>query len=71
MLWGIRIMEKKFIYEGPILFYGKVLQEHWKGETWAGTRKKAMNNLRYQVNKKLGKKEWNKITLPGKLEEQE
>lgn len=57
----------KYRYEGPVMLFGKMVINSWRGETIATSEAKAKNNLAYQVKKQLGKASSSSITLPGKL----
>lgn len=35
-------------YNGPVLYYKKVIANNWKGETKANSRAKAISNLKCQ-----------------------
>ncbi|MBR5780390.1 MAG: hypothetical protein IKY27_00205 [Bacteroidales bacterium] len=63
-------MEKelhKYIYDGPVMEFDKLVAEHWKGETMATSERKAKSNLAYQFKKKNNKIASVKVTLPGKI----
>lgn len=57
-----------YIYEGPVLEFGRLVEERWYGETMATTEKKAKNNLAYQWKKRNNRLAASVITLPGKLQ---
>lgn len=57
----------KFIYDGPVMEFGKLLADHWKGETMAPSVDKARSNLTYQFKKKNNRIAGTHITLPGKI----
>lgn len=58
----------KYVYEGPVMEFEKLLTEMWRAETLAPTERKAMSNLQYQFKKKNNKMPNSKIALPGKLQ---
>lgn len=60
---------KKYVYDGPVLEFDRIVAEHWKGETMASTESKAKSNLAYQFKKAHKRTPATKITLPGKLSE--
>jgi len=60
-------MKKKYFYEGPVLVFGKVVEDRWWAETSAVSEAKARCNLAYQWKKRHGKTAEAKVTLPGKL----
>ena len=41
----------KYIYDGPVKEFDKLIAEHWKGETIAPSEARARNNLAYQFKK--------------------
>ena len=57
----------KYVYDGPVLEFDKLITDHWKGETSAPSEKKARSNLAYQFKKSNNRIVGAKITLPGKL----
>lgn len=57
----------KYIYEGPVLEYGRLIANNWKGETTAPSEAKAKSNLAYQFKIKNNRIPATKITLPGKI----
>lgn len=58
---------KKYFYDGPVLSFGKVVEDRWWAETSAVSEEKARSNLAYRWKKQHGKIAATKITLPGKL----
>ena len=56
-----------YIYEGPVIEFGKLVQERWNGKTIASSEKKAKNNLAYQWKRKNNRTPMTKISLPGNL----
>lgn len=57
----------KYIYDGPVLEFDRVIEKRWRGETMAVSSKKARSNLIFQFKKQYGKTSGAKITLPGEL----
>lgn len=57
----------KYEYDGPVLEYGNLVTDHWRGETMAPSEKKARSNLAYQYKKKNNRIASVKVTLPGKI----
>lgn len=57
----------KYIYDGPVKEFDKLIAEHWKGETIAPTETKARSNLAYQYKRSHNKTPNSKIALTGKL----
>lgn len=63
-------MKKKYHYDGPIISFGKIIDNKWSADTYAVTAKQAMNNFKYQANIKMGRVKNNKISLPGQILEE-
>lgn len=57
----------KYIYDGPVKEFDKLIAEHWKGETIAPSEEKARSNLAYQYKKEHHKTPNSKIKITGKL----
>lgn len=57
----------RFIYEGPVMEFGKLLTDRWKGETITPTESKARSNLIYQFKRQNNRIVGSRITLPGKI----
>ena len=57
----------KYVYDGPVLIFDKLVADHWKGETIAPSESKARSNLVYQAKTKLKLVTGTKVTLPGKI----
>lgn len=60
-------MGDRYIYEGPILVFGKCVCDIWKGETWASSETKAKNNLLYQAKKYCNLTSGGHVELPGTI----
>lgn len=58
---------RRYIYEGPVKEFDKLVAEHWCGETFAPSEKKARSNLTYQYKKSHNKSTLTKITLTGSI----
>lgn len=43
--------KRYYTYKGPVVAFGKVVSNKWKGETIATSRTKALSNLAYQFKK--------------------
>lgn len=39
---------RPYRYEGPVYSFGRCIDNHWEGSTWATSEKKALVNLAYQ-----------------------
>lgn len=57
----------QYIYEGPVMSFGKCLADKWISSTFASSKKKAENNLKYQYRKENNLAMTHKISLPGVL----
>ena len=57
----------KYIYDGPVKEFDKLISEHWKGETIAPSEAKARSNLAYQYKRETHKTPNSKIKITGKL----
>lgn len=57
----------KYVYDGPVLEFDRLVADHWKGETMAPSAKKAKSNLAYQYKKKNNRNAGIKVTLPGEI----
>lgn len=57
---------KTYTYNGPVMDMNGVLERNWKGETYAGTEKKAKSNLAHQYKKEHGLANNYKLILPAK-----
>lgn len=60
---------KYYIYEGPVLQFGKVVDQRWHGVTYAVSEKKARNNLTFRYKREHGLVPGANITLPGEFKE--
>lgn len=58
----------KYFYEGPVMEFDRLIDNHWCGETMAPTESKAKSNLAYQFKKEHNRTARAKITLPGDVE---
>lgn len=57
----------RYIYDGPVMEFNRLLVDHWKAETFAPSESKARSNLTYQFKKNNSRIVGTRITLPGKL----
>lgn len=57
----------KYFYDGPVMEFDICIADHWKGETMADSKKKAISNLTYQFKKQTNRANYTKITLPGEI----
>lgn len=56
-----------YSYDGAVLEFDKIVDNHWKGQTYAVSEAKARSNLAFQFKKETGRVPRSKITLPGKI----
>lgn len=61
-------MKERYLYEGPVMMFGQIVQEKWFADTFAVSPKKALSNLAYRWKREHGKTADAKVTLPGRLE---
>ena len=64
---GRRGVMDKYLYDGPVMEFGRCVQSNWKGETLATSETKALSNLSYQWKKRNNRIDGTRITLPGRL----
>lgn len=57
----------KYRYDGPVMFFDRLVADHWKGETIASSKQKAKNNLAYQAKQQLNLVAGTRVTLPGEV----
>ena len=57
----------KYVYEGPVLEFGRCVVDHWKAETVADSEKKARSNIAFQYKKLNNRIASTKVTLPGRI----
>ena len=57
----------KYVYEGPVLYFDRLVAEDWKGETMAPSEKKARSNLTYQFKAQNNMLPGSRYILPGKI----
>lgn len=57
----------KYVYEGPVVFFGKCVASNWKGETMAPSESKAKSNLSYQAKKQMNLIAGTNVKLPGEI----
>lgn len=58
----------RYSYSGPVMEFDTCVQNNWKSETVAMSKKKAKCNLVSQWKKKNNRAQNAKIALPGKIE---
>ena len=56
-----------YSYNGPVFEFNKLIDNHWRGETYAASEAKARSNLAFQYKLETGRVPRTKITLPGKI----
>lgn len=57
----------KYQYDGPVLYFDKLVADHWKGETMAPSEQKARSNLTYQAKNQMKLIAGTNVKLPGKI----
>lgn len=57
----------RYIYDGPVLEFDRIVDNKWHGETSANSEKKARSNLAFQFKIETGRTKNCKIALPAKL----
>ena len=57
----------KYYYNGPVMEFGRLVADHWKGETVAPSERKAKSNLAYNYKQKYNRPMGAKVELPGEL----
>lgn len=58
---------KRYLYNGPVLEFDRIVANYWQGETVAATEARARTNLAHQFKMETGRVPRSKITLPGKI----
>ena len=66
-LYPIKAQSQKpiYAYDGPVLIFDECVEERWKGQTTAVSKRKARSNLTYQWKKEHGYPANAKVYLPG------
>ena len=57
----------KYIYDGPVKEFERVICKRWRGQTMAVSERKARSNLTYQFKQEHGKMPGSRISLPGDM----
>lgn len=57
----------KYVYEGPVMMFDKLVTDRWKGETVAPSESKARSNLTYQFKRQNNRLPGTKYYLPGTI----
>lgn len=60
----------KYIYDGPVMEFGRCITAKFHAETYAETPQKAKANVAFQFKKRFGKEPTSRISLPGKIKEE-
>ena len=69
-LFNERVQNMEFntyVYDGPVLIFGKCVANRWKSKTIASSESKARSNLAYQFKKQANLVTGFRVELPGKL----
>ena len=56
-----------YTYKGPVMEFGRCVENNWYGKTKAVSIAKAKSNLIYQYKRDTGRSRNSKIDLPGAL----
>lgn len=59
--------DRLYSYKGPVVIFGKCVDNCWVGITRASSKQKAKNNLKYQYKSMRGLSPTAKVDLPGAL----
>lgn len=57
----------RYIYDGPVMEFNRLVDNNWHGETIAASEKKAKSNLAYQWKKRNNRIAATVVTLQGKV----
>lgn len=57
----------RYIYDGPVKSFGKIINDHWVAETMAVSDKKAKSNLSFRYKKEHNLSAESKIELTGDI----
>lgn len=57
----------RYIYDGPVMEFNRLVDSNWHGETIAASEKKAKSNLAYQWKRRNNRIAATVVTLPGKV----
>lgn len=60
-------MLKLYTYDGPVLEFDRIVDNHWRASTRATSEAKARCNLAHQYKEQHGRVVRSKIIIPGKL----
>lgn len=58
---------RRYRYIGPVMEFGRCLQDRYEGETVAESPKKAKSNIAYNWKRMNNRVPGSRITLPGKI----
>ena len=58
---------KQYSYNGPVVVFGRCVEDHYKASTYATSEAKARSNISFQYKRDVGKVASTKVELPGKL----
>ena len=56
-----------YIYKGPVMEFGRCIENNWYGKTKAVSEAKAKSNLAFRYKKATGRLPRTNIELPGKI----
>lgn len=46
--------KRRYVYSGPVLKFGAIVANDWRGSTFAASERQATNNLVYQFKRQYG-----------------
>lgn len=56
-----------YVYKGPVMEFGRCIENNWYGKTKAVSEAKAKSNLAFRYKKATGRLPRTNIELPGKI----
>ena len=57
----------RYIYDGPVKEFDRIVSHNWHAETIADNERKARSNMAYQFKKQTNRGPRTRITLTGKV----
>lgn len=59
---------KKYVYDGPVMYFDRIVDYHWKSETMAISEAKARSNMTYVYKRTHGYAPNSAIHLSGEVQ---
>lgn len=59
--------KKRYVYDGPVMIFGRCASRRWLGQTSAISERKAKSNFMFQWKLANGLSITSKIEMPGKI----